>query len=116
VTPVRSSAIDGTRSRCASSSKAGAVLPGDHRRPSRQVDDVHVGAPPAGPHRPAPALGLPCASGRTHGVTLLAVACLVAAPAALLVPIRRVARTYRHPLAAADTVGAGTGGLTARMR
>ncbi|MEV2213263.1 MFS transporter [Streptomyces sp. NPDC050997] len=50
--------------------------------------------------------GLPYASGYTHGFTLLAVLCLAAALAALLVPVRRVGRTTGRPLAAGDTTAA----------
>ncbi|MGW2706808.1 MFS transporter [Streptomyces sp. NPDC001340] len=53
--------------------------------------------------------GLPQASGYTHGWALLAVLCLAATGAALLVPVRRAART-------ADPVAAGATPAPARVR
>ncbi|AGS73043.1 MFS transporter [Streptomyces collinus] len=53
--------------------------------------------------------GLPYASGYTHGWALLAVLCLAATGAALLVPVRRTART-------AGPVAAGTTRAPARVR
>ncbi|MFF7122740.1 MFS transporter [Streptomyces sp. NPDC016566] len=53
--------------------------------------------------------GLPQASGYTHGWTLLALLCLAATGAALLVPVRRAART-------AEPVAAGTTPAPARVR
>jgi MFS family permease len=50
--------------------------------------------------------GLPYASGYTHGFALLAVLCLAAALAALLVPVQRTARLTSAPRAAADTPAA----------
>ncbi|WSQ13644.1 MFS transporter [Streptomyces sp. NBC_01231] len=46
--------------------------------------------------------GLPYASGYTHGFTLLAVLCLAAALAALLVPVRPGGRVTGRPLASGD--------------
>ncbi|CAM5741433.1 hypothetical protein SALBM311S_01273 [Streptomyces alboniger] len=46
--------------------------------------------------------GLPYASGYTHGFALLAVLCMAAALAALLVPVRPGGRVTGRPLAAGD--------------
>ncbi|WP_406375159.1 MFS transporter [Streptomyces sp. NBC_00647] len=62
--------------------------------------------------------GLPYESGYTHGFTLLALLCLAAALAALLVPVRRTARLSGTPRASGRTVsgtpgdGAGAGAAT----
>lgn len=50
--------------------------------------------------------GLPYASGYTHGFTLLALLCLAAALAALLVPARRGSRTTGTPFTTGDPAGA----------
>lgn len=55
--------------------------------------------------------GLPYESGYTHGFTLLALLCLAAALAALLVPARRAAR-LSGPRASGDTRRAAAGSAT----
>ncbi|MEW2167409.1 MFS transporter [Streptomyces sp. NPDC007084] len=52
--------------------------------------------------------GLPYESGYTHGFTLLALLCLAAALAALLVPVQRTTR-HSGPRASGDTLRAGAG-------
>ncbi|MGW7613042.1 MFS transporter [Streptomyces sp. NPDC054766] len=57
--------------------------------------------------------GLPYESGYTHGFTLLALLCLAAALAALLVPVRRAARLSGAPRASGRTMSSAAAADTA---
>jgi EmrB/QacA subfamily drug resistance transporter len=60
--------------------------------------------------------GLPYASGYTHGFTLLALLCLAAALAALLVPVQRTRRVSGTPRAFGDTSRARPEAVTSGTR